>query len=173
MNLEIRKMWSISSWLYWRYKFEILSPLSTSKVIVSIPDRMTFPFRSSFLGWVGVWMWGWGGGVGDGVGEEVDGSLVRSPPWLYHLFVHPICSFVTSQLKEARKHTSQPDYLRIFSQLVHELAGRLTVYHLNQLAVTYYFNNPQYPNIYILIFSSLFLLHITFKMTCYMLEAHH
>ncbi len=92
----------------------------------------------------------------------------RSPPWLYHLFVDPICSFVTSQLKIARKHTSQPDYLRIFSQLVHELAGRLTVLHLNQLAVNYYFNNPQYPNIYFLIFSSLFLLHITFEMTCYM-----
>ncbi len=47
----------------------------------------------------------------------------RSPPQLYHPFVDPICSFVTSQLKAARKHTSQPDYLKILSQLVHELAG--------------------------------------------------
>ncbi len=52
---------------------------------------------------------------------------VRSPPWLYHPFVDPICSFVTSQLKVARKYTSQPDYLRIFSQLFNELAGKLTV----------------------------------------------
>ncbi len=51
----------------------------------------------------------------------------KSSPQLYHPFVDPICSFVTSQLKVARKHTSQPDYLRIFRQLVHELAGRLTV----------------------------------------------
>ncbi len=51
----------------------------------------------------------------------------RSPSWLYHPFVDPICSVVTSQLKVARKHTSQPDYLRIFSQLDHELAGQLTV----------------------------------------------
>ncbi len=51
----------------------------------------------------------------------------RSPPRLYHPFVDPICSFVTSLLKVARKHTSQPDYLRIFRQLVLELADRLTV----------------------------------------------
>ncbi len=93
--------------------------------------------------------------------------FIRSLPWLYHSFVKPRCSFVTCDLKVARKHTSQPDYLRMFSQLVHELAGRLTVQHFNQIAVNYYFNNPQYPNIYIFLFSSLFLLHITFKMTCY------
>ncbi len=51
--------------------------------------------------------------------------LFRSPPRQYHLFVDPICSIVTSQLKVARKYTSRPDYLRIFSQLDHELAGHL------------------------------------------------
>ncbi len=48
---------------------------------------------------------------------------IRSPSRLHHSFVDPMCSFVTSQLKLA----SQPDYLRIFRQLVRELAGQLTV----------------------------------------------
>ncbi len=34
------------------------------------------------------------------------GDRGRSPPWLHHPFVDPICSFVTSQLKVARKHIS-------------------------------------------------------------------